>query len=254
MMKQSFVLLFGSVNAFWCAPYGANGFNFFKPSSTQVKHAQQRSRERKPQPVAPPPPPVLEDESNNLSMPEIPALPQDFNPISPGAWNSITSAALRFATKFAPKAIQEKSDRAARVQINRLPPNSIEVDLNDVPIVGPAVSGTYAKIKKDRVPNPSIVIASPKDKLGAVQGASADGKFEFNLNGLLQTFLDIQLEPNKPGVAPVKLQSPLIPKWPFGKRKSDWYKVSNCGNGESYYFNEKTGETSFDEPKDSYKD
>lgn len=139
------------------------------------------------------------------------------------------------------------------MEINQIPPQSIEVDLNDVPIVGPALSGTYAKVRTATMSSskkPSVVIASPKDKWGAVQEAAESGNLEFGLRGLLTSSLDVKLEPNQPGVAPVQIKSPLIPKWPFGKRKWDWSKVTNMGNGDVYYFNTKTGATQYEEPHD----
>lgn len=191
-------------------------------------------------------------------MPEVPdavsdAL-DDLNPITPGLWNSMTSAALSVASSFAPKSMKENSDRSARVRINRLPPTSFRVDLSDVPLVGKALSGTYAKVKDDsgKVKTPSVVISSPRDKFGAVQDAADKGNLGFNLDGILSSNLDIQLEANQPGEAPVTLESPLIPRWPFAQRKSNWYRVSNCGNGETYYFNSKTGETQIKEPKDFF--
>jgi hypothetical protein len=81
------------------------------------------------------------------------------------------------------------------------------------------------------------IACSPRAKFEAVQDAADKGNLEFNIDGLLLSNLDIQLEPNQPGVAPIRLQSPLIPKWPFAQRKSNWNRVSNCGDGEVYYFN-----------------
>jgi hypothetical protein len=184
----------------------------------------------------------------DLELPDILDIP---NPISPSAWNKATSAALSFATKFAPREVKEASDKSARITVNRLPPQSFKVDLTDVPIVGKALSGTYAKVKDGKV-SPSVVIASPRDKVGAMEGAIDTGKFQFGVSGLLSTVLDIQLEPNQAGVAPVEIKSSLIPKWPFGERKSEWNKVINMGDGAVYYFNSKTQETRLEPPKHKY--
>lgn len=176
---------------------------------------------------------------------------QDLNPISPSAWTTVTSAALNFATRFAPKSLQQPSDRAARVRIHRLPPNSIQLDIRDVPIIGKALSGTYVKTQREPN-NPAVTISSPRDKLKAIETATDTGKLEFGLFGLLQSYVDLQLEPNRPGKAPVTLKSPLIPQWPFSKQPSHWNKVTNMGNGETYYFNEQTGETLLEEPRQIY--
>ena len=196
--------------------------------------------------LPPPPPPV--DPVQDRQMPDFMPDFEDFNPISPTLWNSMTSAVLSAATKLAPKQYKEPSTRAARIQVNSLPPDSFRVDLTDIPVVGKALSGTYAKVKNVKR-EPAIEIASPKDKLGAIQTAADSGNLQFGLTGLFSSFLDIQLEPNQAGRAPVELKSPLIPKWPFAGRKSDWNKVSNLGNGETYYYNSATGETRVDEPK-----
>lgn len=243
-MKYYFVFLaifFSSTSA----------FHLFRPPTSRApknkgggSDAVSSSKSRKRIQPTPPPPP----ESTTFQLPDLPDIPEDINPLTPSAWNSMTSAALTFASKFAPKQIRANSDRAARVQLNRLPPQSVKVDLNDVPLVGPAISGTYAKVRD--VPKPSVVIASPKDKLGAVQDAANTGNLEFGLSGLFRSSLDIQLEPNKPGRAPLEIKSPLIPKWPFGRKESDWNKVTNMGNGEVYYFNSRTGETQTKEPAD----
>ena len=113
--------------------------------------------------------------------------------------------------------------------------------------MGKALSGTYAKVARLKQ-KPSIQIGSPKDKLGALQQAADTGNLQFGVNGIFQSILDIQLQPNQPGVAPVEIKSPLIPKLPFGRRKSDWSKVTNMGNGDVYYFNARTGESQLDKP------
>lgn len=198
----------------------------------------------------PPPPP----EPEGLKFPDM-DLPEvdmgDLNPITPSAWNTVTSAVLNFATSLAPKQYNRPpSDRAARISVNRLPPDSIKVDLTDVPVIGKALSGVYAKVEESAVKStPAITIASPKDKLDAIQTAADTGNLQFGLMGLLSTTLDIQLGPNQPGVAPIEIKSPLIPKWPFGRRKSEWNRVTNVGDGEIYFFNSKTGETQMEEPK-----
>jgi hypothetical protein len=172
------------------------------------------------------------------------------NPITPNAWNTATSSLLGLAANFAPKEVRRQCSKAAQVTINSLPPQSVEIDLRDVPIVGKALSGTYYKLKKPLDREASIKISSPNDKLGAIQEAADTGNLEFGLEGLFRSKLEIQLQPNQPGVAPVEVRSPLIPKWPFGRRKSDWSQVTNMGNGEIYYFNTKTGETTLEKPRD----
>ena len=158
----------------------------------------------------------------------------------------MTSAALGFAAKFAPKSIAEQNERAARITVNKVPPDSFQIDLFDVPIVGRVLSGTFAKVKS--VPQPSVVISSPSDQFGALRQASDEGSLNFGLSGIFQSMVDVKFEPNRPGVAPIEVKSPLIPKWPFAKKKTDWNKVQNLGNGDTYYFNSRTGEVKDEEP------
>ena len=162
----------------------------------------------------------------------------------------MTSTALGWAAKLAPKAVVDNAERSAHITVHRLPPDSIQVDLSDVPIVGRALSGTFAKVKNGGVAKPSVVISSPNDKWGALQDVNDKGSLNFGLSGIFQSIIQVQFEPNRPGVAPLEIRSPLIPKLPFGQQrhKSDWNKVQNMGNGDTYYFNARTGEVQDEEP------
>lgn len=219
----------------------STAFNWFGAPKTTKSHTAAKPT---PKLVVPPSPPK---EEPMFELPDI-DVP---NPLTPGLWNGVTSALLGLAARMAPRDIQnqQNKDRAARIAINRIPPQSIKVDLSDVPLVGRALSGTYAKVKDENAKRPaSVVIASPKDKVGFVQQAIDEGNIDLGLSGLLSTNIDIQLEPNRPGVAPVQLKSPLIPKWPFGVQSSDWNRVTNLGSGRVYYFNSRTGQVQYEEP------
>ena len=206
--------------------------------------AQTKPKRSAKPPTVPPSPPK---EESLFEFPEI-DIP---NPLSPGLWNIMTSAVLGLAARMAPREIQnqQNKDRAARIAVNRIPPLSIKFDLTDVPLVGKALKGTYVKVKEEKAKPASVVIASPKDKIGFVQQAINEGNVDLGLGGLLSTNVDIQLEPNQPGVAPLQVKSPLIPKWPFGAEASDWNKVTNMGNGKVYYFNSKTGQVQYEQPE-----
>eukprot|EP00977_Amphora_coffeiformis_P012821 scaffold3240_cov187-Amphora_coffeaeformis.AAC.16 len=239
-----------------------SAFNLFAPPSQKSSKAntlerrpttkRPPSRQENSQPLStrsPLPPLPPNKKSNNdlqFNLPEVPDLPDAINPLTSNAWNDMTSAALGFAAKFAPKSVTEHNERAARIIVSKFPPDSIQVDLSDVPIVGRALSGTFAKVKA--VSQPSVVISSPQDQFGALRQASDEGSLNFGLSGILQSNVDVKFEPNRPGVAPIEIKSPLIPKWPFAKRKSDWNKVQNLGNGDTYYFNSRTGEIQYEEP------
>jgi hypothetical protein len=134
------------------------------------------------------------------------------------------------------------------------------IDIGDLPVVGGLVSGTYTKVDKpDPSLKPSVVIKSPKDKVAAIKEIATGGHLEFDVNGLVGTHLDVDIATDDAGVATVRVASPLIPKLPFknkasagaqyvGGKKSDWVQVVNLGNGETYYFNEKTEVSQFEKP------
>ena len=151
------------------------------------------------------------------------------------------------------------SNLAAQIELNSIPPTSVQVNIKDLPLVGEILSGTYMKVSSP-VDNPSVVIGSPKDKIAAIKSAATNGHLEFDVNGLIGTHLDIDVSADEAGVAQVRIASPLIPKLPFknpaanaaaiaGKEDSEWFVVTNLGSGNSYYYNQVTGDTQYKKPK-----
>lgn len=168
------------------------------------------------------------------------------------------TAALSFLLLTADPA-HATSPLAAQIQLQQIPPTSVEVNIRDLPLIGDVLSGTYTKVSEP-IKNPSIKISSPKDKIGAIKSAATNGHLEFDVGGKLASHLDIDISASQPGVAQVRVASPLIPQLPFknptayayslsGKEESDWFVVTNMGNGESYYYNQKTGDTTFQKPR-----
>ena len=158
------------------------------------------------------------------------------------------------------------SSTAAQIYLDQIPPTTISIEINDLPIVGNLLSGTYAKVDtataiiKRESNAPSVVIKSPKDKVKAIKEA-AGGHIEVDIAGKagLKTHLDVDVAADEAGVARVRIASDLIPPLPFknlasssssskGGQASRWQVVTNMGNGESYYFNSKTGVTQFEKP------
>ena len=158
------------------------------------------------------------------------------------------------------------SSTAAQIFVDQIPPTTISIEINDLPIVGNLLSGTYTKIDtataiiKRENNAPSVVIKSPKDKVKAIKEA-AGGHIEVDIAGKagLKTHLDVDVAADEAGVARVRIASDLIPPLPFknlasssssskGGQASRWQVVTNMGNGESYYFNSKTGVTQFEKP------
>ena len=154
---------------------------------------------------------------------------------------------------------------ALQVMIDQIPPSTVSIQVGDIPVVGSLVSGTYtkldAKAAKELTSPPSVVISSPKDKIKALKAATTGGHLEVDLGGKvgLKTHLDVDIAADEAGVARVRVASNLIPQLPFkniasasyyekGAKQSDWSMVTNLGNGESYYYNAKTGATQYDVP------
>jgi len=169
---------------------------------------------------------------------------------------SLLTASLAF-----PSASSAASSTAAQISLDRLPPASIDVQIQDLPVVGKLVSGTYTKVPDGSIKNPSVTITSPKDILTAVKSI-AGGHLEFDVTGFLKTHLDVDVVAEEPGVARIRVASPLIPRLPIRNvasaippgpgKSSPWKMVTDLGNGESYYFNEQTGVTQFDKPTALY--
>jgi hypothetical protein len=164
------------------------------------------------------------------------------------------SAALAFILSVSPAGA---STTAGQIEFNSIPPTSVNVDINDLPIVGKLLSGTYTKVADGSISKPSVTIKSPKDKVAAIKGATT-GHLEFDVNGLVKTHVDVDVSADEAGVATVRVSSPLIPKVPFkndatsttkfGNKPSEWSLVTNLGNGKSYYYNEKTGVSTLEKP------
>ncbi len=170
---------------------------------------------------------------------------------------------LLLATTTEPAMATSKA--AAQISLNSLPPTTVSVQIQDLPVLGNLLSGTYTKV--DSIAgSPSVTIASPTDKIAAIKSILSSGHLEFDVNGLLDTHLDVDIAADQAGVATVRVASPLIPPLPFknqasakyvadsaaastkNAKPSDWSSVTNLGNGETYYFNEKTSVTQFEPP------
>ena len=130
------------------------------------------------------------------------------------------------------------STTAARIHLNNFPPTTVSIEIEDLPVIGKLVSGTYAKtgdesliLKKmveqkgskkevgtDEKTAP-LVVRSPEDKVAAILMAGR-GHFEFDLEGLVKTHLDVDVA-SEPGAAVIRVFSPIIPRLPFRNSASD---------------------------------
>jgi len=100
----------------------------------------------------------------------------------------------------------------------------------------------------------------------AIAGVATSGHLEFDVTGILNTHLDVDVAADQAGVAKIRVASNLIPPLPFknvassssgatsglavkgGGKESPWNKVTNMGSGETYYYNEKSGLTQYEVP------
>ena len=190
-------------------------------------------------------------------LPRLPAKPSKNHvteesykvPSHSGIMASAASATFKSLASLIPVDNVAQSSAAAKIEIESLPPTSIQLNLTDIPVVGGLLSGTWVKLDRSlSQTKPSVTVRSPKDKLLAIRKFLDLGRLEFDLSGLLTTHVNVDLEANQRGVATVTLTSALIPKWPFGRSRSDWNKVTNMGTGETYYFNQVSGEAQYEKP------
>lgn len=181
------------------------------------------------------------------------------HPVMATAATVALSCALLFGNPMASYA----SDKAAQISLQSIPPSTVSIQIQDLPVVGNLISGVYTKVsdKLATGTQPSVVIQSPKDKVGAIAAIAKGGHLEFDVTGKLSTHLDIDVAADEAGTLKVLIQSPLIPKLPFknmastafsspvvGGKESAWNIVTNLGTGESYYYNMKTGVTQYARP------
>jgi hypothetical protein len=173
------------------------------------------------------------------------------------------AAALASAFLFTAPFPAFASDAAAQISLQSLPPTSISIQIGDLPVVGSLLSGTYTKVPDGSIAKPSVVIKSPVDKVKAISSIATGGHLEFDVNGKINTHLDVDVAADEAGTARVLVRSNLIPRLPFrnmasasasvgalptGGKESQWNIVTNLGNGDSYYYNVKTGVTQYDRP------
>lgn len=150
--------------------------------------------------------------------------------------SATATAALAFVLAGSPSpSLADNSATAAHISLNTIPPTSVKVAIKDLPVIGSLISGTYTKVDDTTIDKPSVSITSPADKVSAIKAIAGDGHLEFDIDGVINTHLDVDIATDKAGVATIKVASPLIPKLPFRNsaggtvlptsgKQSDWYK------------------------------
>lgn len=183
--------------------------------------------------------------------------------------HAATAVATAALTVLLTAPLPAFANTAAQVSLDKLPPTDVSIQIQDLPVIGKLLSGTYTKVPDEAAAlllkstdnRPSIVIKSPEDKVKAIKDIASGGHLEFDVTGKIATHLDIDVAADQPGVAMIRVSSKLIPKLPFhnlassafasttGGKESEWNVVTNLGSGESYYFNMKTGVTQMARPE-----
>ena len=107
------------------------------------------------------------------------------NPIAATAKATAAAATLAVLLTTFPcgPAFAASSDRsggaAAQIMIDQIPPTTISIQANDIPVVGKIISGTYTKLDAKSVKGltspPSVVITGPKDKIKFLKAAATEG-------------------------------------------------------------------------------
>lgn len=149
-----------------------------------------------------------------------------------------TAATAALSVLLATNAPAFAGSTAAQISLNSLPPNSVSIQVGDLPVVGGLISGTYTKVPDGSIKNPSVTIKSPSDKVKAISNLATGGHLEFDVKGLVGTHLDVDLAADEAGVAKVRVASNLIPPLPFknlasaaansptGGKESQWNVVT----------------------------
>ena len=86
------------------------------------------------------------------------------------------------------------SETAAQIQLNAVPPSTIQIQIEDLPVIGRLISGTYARVDPNAAAlvgralgsdgeqaqkAASVIIKSPPDKGKAIKDIASSGHLEF---------------------------------------------------------------------------
>jgi len=156
--------------------------------------------------------------------------------------NAVASASLA-AILAVSEPSWATSVTAAQIHLNSLPPTTISVQIDDLPVVGKLLSGIYTKVeappalvalsKNGKEKTPPLRIQSPTDKLGAIKDAATKGHLEFDVSGIVSTHLNVDVATVRTGEATVRISSPLIPVLPFKNSASGYTGVVGESSGPS---------------------
>eukprot|EP00591_Stephanopyxis_turris_P011039 CAMPEP_0195513678 /NCGR_PEP_ID=MMETSP0794_2-20130614/5276_1 /TAXON_ID=515487 /ORGANISM="Stephanopyxis turris, Strain CCMP 815" /LENGTH=166 /DNA_ID=CAMNT_0040641749 /DNA_START=187 /DNA_END=687 /DNA_ORIENTATION=- len=138
---------------------------------------------------------------------------------------AVSAALLILPLVSSPESSFAISKTAAQISIDSIPPTNVRVQIGDLPVVGKLLSGTYRRVDTEAsiavgnalggTSQPSVIIASPPDKVNAIKDLASKGHLEFDIDGIINTHLDIDVATTQPGELTIKVTSPLVPSLPF---------------------------------------
>jgi hypothetical protein len=108
-------------------------------------------------------------------------------------WPKLVVAAAFFTLPVVEPAFAS-SGTAAQIQLNSVPPSTVQLQIGDLPVIGNLLSGTYARIDPGAAAAvgkalggdgeaaykaASMIIKSPSDKVAAIKDLATTGHLEF---------------------------------------------------------------------------
>lgn len=114
-------------------------------------------------------------------------------------WPKLVVAAAFFTLPVVEPAFAS-SETSAQIQLNSVPPSTVQLQIGDLPVIGNLLSGTYARIDpgaaaavgralggdgESAYKAASVIIKSPSDKVAAIKDLATTGHLEFGKTGHL---------------------------------------------------------------------
>ena len=117
----------------------------------------------------------------------------------------------------------------------------------DLPVLGRFAVAPAAKTGKATISVGGDLFGAAQNALGGKAAVTVTTPPLGPLPALDGEVLDIRIA-SQPGTLGVTITSPGLPKLPIGGGTSDWQAITNVGSGATYYYNTKTGVTTYDSP------
>ena len=153
----------------------------------------------------------------------------------------LSTISTSIAAPTQPALSADNQPATVRSTLPKLSPSPLRLKARSLPIVGGFLANRFGTADESAVKTPENALVA----LSSLKGESTD-------------VVDMAMEG---GEETAKIRKSIIPTLSFQKsptpasvakgivdKLSDWVKVENMGNGETYYFNEKTFERQFEMP------